>query len=149
VTPLIIWIIISVAALVIDIATSAFLFLWFTVGGIAAIIALIFGSNIAVQVITFIAVSAVSMALGYPLIRRTLKGTIKKTSTMEESYIGREITVDEDLVQTARAKIDGIYWTIKNIGEPVKKGDKVKITGLEGNKLVVKKEKLEKKEEEK
>jgi membrane protein implicated in regulation of membrane protease activity len=68
---------------------------------------------------------------------------------MEESYIGREITVDEDLVQTARAKIDGIYWTIKNIGEPVKKGDKVKITGLEGNKLVVKKEKLEKKEEEK
>jgi membrane protein implicated in regulation of membrane protease activity len=149
VTPLIIWIIISVAALVIDIATSAFLFLWFTVGGIAAIIALIFGSNIAVQVITFIAVSAVSMALGYPLIRSTLKGTIKKTSTMEESYIGREITVDEDLVQTARAKIDGIYWTIKNIGEPVKKGDKVKITGLEGNKLVVKKEKLEKKEEEK
>jgi membrane protein implicated in regulation of membrane protease activity len=149
VTPLIIWIIISVTALVIDIATSAFLFLWFTVGGIAAIIALIFGSNIAVQVITFIAVSAVSMALGYPLIRSTLKGTIKKTSTMEESYIGREITVDEDLVQTARAKIDGIYWTIKNIGEPVKKGDKVKITGLEGNKLVVKKEKLEKKEEEK
>jgi membrane protein implicated in regulation of membrane protease activity len=149
VTPLIIWIIISVTALVIDIATSAFLFLWFTIGGIAAIIALIFGSNIAVQVITFIAVSAVSMALGYPLIRSTLKGTIKKTSTMEESYIGREITVDEDLVQTARAKIDGIYWTIKNIGEPVKKGDKVKITGLEGNKLVVKKEKLEKKEEEK
>lgn len=148
-TPLIIWIIISVAALVIDIATSAFLFLWFTVGGIAAIIALIFGSNIAVQVITFIAVSAVSMALGYPLIRSTLKGTIKKTSTMEESYMGREITVDEDLVETARVKIDGIYWTIKNIGEPVKKGDKVKITGLDGNKLVVKKEKFEKKEEEK
>ena len=148
-TPLIIWIIISVAALVIDIATSAFLFMWFTVGGIAAIIALIFGSSIAVQVITFIAVSAVSMGAGYPLIKSTLKGTVKKTSTMEESYIGREITVDEDLVETARAKIDGIYWTIKNIGEPVKKGDKVKITGLEGNKLVVKKEKLEKKEEEK
>jgi membrane protein implicated in regulation of membrane protease activity len=149
VTLLIIWIIISVAALVIDIATSTFLFLWFTVGGIAAIMALIFGSNIAVQVITFIAVSAVSMALGYPLIKNMLRGTIKKTSTMEESYIGREITVDEDLIETARAKIDGIYWTIKNVGDPVKKGDKVKITGIEGNKLVVRKEKFEKKEEEK
>ena len=148
-TPLIIWIIISVAALVIDITTSAFLFMWFTVGGIAAIMALIFGANIAVQVITFIAVSAVSMALGYPLVKNTLKATVKKTPTMEESYIGRELTVDQDLVETARVKMDGVYWTIKNTGEPVKKGDKVKITGIEGNKLVVKKEKLEKKEEEK
>jgi membrane protein implicated in regulation of membrane protease activity len=149
VVPLVIWIIISAAALVIDIATSAFLFMWFTVGGIAAIMALIFDANIAVQVIIFIAVSAVSMALGYPLVKKTLKTTVKKTPTMEESYIGRELTVDEDLVETARVKINGIYWTIKNIGEPVKKGDKVKITGLEGNKLVVMKEKTEKKEEEK
>ncbi len=148
-TPLIIWIIISVAALVIDIATSAFLFLWFTVGGIAAILALIFDASLAVQIIAFIAVSAVSMALGYPLMKKTLKNTVMKTSTMEESYIGREITVDEDVIETARAKIDGIYWTIKNIGEPVRKGDKIKITGIEGNKLVVKKEKLERKEEEK
>jgi membrane protein implicated in regulation of membrane protease activity len=149
VAPLIIWIIISVAALVIDIATSTFLFMWFTVGGIAAIIALIFGSTVTVQIMVFIAVSAVSMALGYPLVKKTLKVTVKKTPTMEESYIGRELAVDEDLVETARVKIDGIYWTIKNIGEPVKKGDKVKITGIEGNKLVVKKEKLDKKEEEK
>jgi membrane protein implicated in regulation of membrane protease activity len=149
VVPLVIWIIISVAALVIDIATSAFLFMWFTVGGIAAIMALIFDANIAVQVIIFIAVSAVSMALGYPLVKKTLKATVKKTPTMEESYIGRELTVDEDIVETARLKMDGVYWTIKNIGEPVKKGDKVKITGIEGNKLVVRKEKLEKKEEEK
>jgi membrane protein implicated in regulation of membrane protease activity len=149
VTPLIIWIVISVTALVIDIATSAFLFLWFTVGGIAAIIALIAGSTMTVQVIVFIAVSTVSMALGYPILKNTLRSTVKKTSTMEESYIGREITVDEDLMETAKVKIDGIYWTIKNIGEPVKKGDKVKITGIEGNKLAVRKEKLEKKEEEK
>lgn len=140
-TPLILWIILSVAALIIDIATSAFLFIWFTVGGIAAIIALIFGASVAVQIIAFVAVSAVSMALGYPFMKKTLKSTIKKTSTMEESYIGREITVDEDVIETAKAKIDGIYWTIKNVGEPIKKNDKVRIIGIEGNKLVVEKEK--------
>lgn len=139
-TPLIIWIIISVAALVIDIATSAFLFIWFTVGGIAAIIALIVGSAPTVQIITFVAVSGISMALGYPLMKKTLKDTVKKTSTMEEGYIGREITVDEDIIEAAKAKIDGIYWTIKNIGEPIKKNDKIKIIGIEGNKLIVKKE---------
>lgn len=148
-TPLILWIIISVAALVIDIATSAFLFVWFTVGGIAAIVALIFGTTMAVQVIAFIAVSAVSMALGYPLMKRTLKNTVKKTSTMEEGYIGREITVDEDVIETAKVKVDGIYWTIKNIGDPIKKNDRVKITGLEGNKLLVMKERLEEIEGEK
>lgn len=141
-TPLIIWIIISVAALVVDIATSAFLFMWFTVGGIAAIIALIFGSTTAVQIIVFIAVSAIAMALGYPFMKNTLKSTVKKTSTMEESYIGRDITVDEDVVETAKVKIDGIYWTIKNVGEPIKKGDKVRITGIEGNKLLIEKKNI-------
>lgn len=141
--PLIFWIIVSVAALVIDIATSAFLFLWFTVGGIAAIIALIAQANIAIQIITFVAVSAVSMAIGYPMVKKTLKGTVAQTSTMEQSYIGRVITVDEDIVEKASVKIGGIYWTIKNVGVPVKKGDKVTVTGIEGNKLVVSKEKIE------
>lgn len=137
--PLILWIIISVVALVVDIATSAFLFLWFTVGGIAAIIALIFNATMAVQIITFIAVSAISMAIGYPLMKKTLKGTVKKITTMEESYIGRKLTVDEDVIEKTIIKLDGIYWTIKNIGEPIKKGDRIIVTGIEGNKLVVKK----------
>lgn len=136
---LILWIVISVAALAIDIATSAFLFLWFTVGGIAAIIALILNGSFEVQLITFIAVSAVSMALGYPFVKRTLKGTVKKTATMEESYIGRKFTVDEDVIEKAKLKVDGIYWTIKNIGEPVKKGDTIVVIDIEGNKLAVKK----------
>lgn len=136
---LILWIVISVAALVVDIATSAFLFLWFTVGGIAAIIALIFNASFPVQLITFIAVSAVSMAIGYPFMKKTLKGTVKKTDTMEESYIGRSFTVDEDVIEKAKLKVDGIYWTIKNVGNPVKKGDLIVVTGIEGNKLVVKK----------
>lgn len=133
------WIIISVVALVIDITTSAFLFVWFTVGGIGAIIALILGASGTLQIITFIAVTAVSMAIGYPLVRRTLKGTVSKTSTMEESYIGRRITVDEDIVEKASVKIDGIYWTVKNEGTPIKKGDRVKVTGIEGNKIIVRK----------
>ncbi|WP_207751753.1 NfeD family protein [Clostridium rhizosphaerae] len=147
-TPLLLWVVISVAALVVDIATSAFLFLWFTVGGIAAIIALIFGAGTAVQIIVFVAVSAVSMGIGYPFVRRTLKGSVAKTPTMEESYIGREITIDEDIIETAKVKIDGIYWTIKNSGEPIKKEDIVKITGIDGNKLVVAKNKNEEVREE-
>jgi len=136
---LIFWIVISVIALIVDIVTSSFLFLWFTVGGIAAIIGFILNASFTVQLIIFIAVSAISMALGYPFIKKVLKGTIKRTATMEENYIGRKFIVDEDVIEKAKIKIDGIYWTIKNLGEPIKKGDLIIITDIQGNKLIVKK----------
>lgn len=145
--PLILWIIISIMALLIDIATSAFLFIWFTVGGIAAIVMLIFNYSFSVQLIAFIAISAISMGIGYPMVRKSLGKSVTKTSTMEESYLNREITADEDFIETAKVKIDGIYWTVKNYGEPVKKGDCVVITGIEGNKLIVKKQNVKKENE--
>lgn len=141
---LILWIIISITALLIDIVTSAFLFLWFTIGGIAAIIALIFNYSFTVQLIVFIAISAISMGIGYPAVRKYLGRSVTKTTTMEEGYINRVIIADEDFIETAKVKIDGIYWTVKNYGEPIKKGDSVVITAIEGNKLIVKKQNLEK-----
>jgi membrane protein implicated in regulation of membrane protease activity len=147
VEPLVLWIIISVVALLVDIATGAFLFIWFTIGGIASIIALIFNQSFTAQLIVFVAFSGISMGIGYPIIRKSLGRTVAKTSTMEEGYLNREINVDEDFIEIARVKIDGIYWTVKNSGEPVKKGDKVVIIGIEGNKLIVKKQNLEKENE--
>ncbi|MDF2881501.1 MAG: nodulation efficiency protein [Clostridiaceae bacterium] len=139
--PLILWIIIGAAALVADMITSVFLFVWFTIGSIAAIIAMALGYSMTVQVITFVSVSAIFMAVGYPLVKETIKKTVKKTPTMEQGYIGRKITVDEGVIEKAIIKVDGIYWTIKNIGDPIKKGDSVEICDIEGNKLLVRKAK--------
>lgn len=134
---LILWIVVGFMALFIDILTSAFLFVWFTVGAIAAAIANITGYNSIIQIITFVIVSAVFMAVGYPLVKKTLKSTVKRTPTMEENYIGRELTAESEFSEKTTAKIDGIYWTLKNSGEKINKGDRMKITGIEGNKLLV------------
>lgn len=134
---LVIWIVISVASLAIDIITSAFIFIWFSIGGITAIIANLLGYTVTTQIITFIFVSALFIAVGYPLVKSTIKKTVVKTPTTEQGYIGRELTVDEEIMERAIIKIDGIYWTIKNEGMPIKKGDRVKITGIEGNKLLI------------
>jgi len=133
------WLTIAIITLLLDVITSSFLFVWFTIGGIAALIAMTLGSTELVQWVVFIAVSLIFMAVGYPIVKKTIKKTVPRTATMEEGYIGREITVDEDVVEKALIKIDGIYWTIKNQGTPIKKGDKVKITGIEGNKMLVNK----------
>lgn len=43
---------------------------------------------------------------------------------MEESYIGRTFVIEDDIADKGRTKIDGIYWTVKNYNEPVKKATK-------------------------
>ena len=135
---LVLWIIVGVAALILDIVTSSFVFVWFSIGAIIAIIANLLGFSFAVQFVIFVVVSILFILVGYPLVKNTIKRTIAKTPTTEQGYIGREITVDEEVIDKATIKIDGIYWTVKNEGELIKKGDKVKITGIEGNKLTIK-----------
>lgn len=135
----ILWSIIAAIAIAIDLITSAFLFVWFAVGSIAAIITKMLHFPFTIQIIVFVAVSAVSMAIGYPIIKDTIKKTVNKTPTMEEGYVGRIITLDEDVLERAHIKIDGIYWTVQVSGLSVKKGDKVIITGIEGNKMLIEK----------
>jgi membrane protein implicated in regulation of membrane protease activity len=135
----ILWLVIGGVALAIDVLTSAFIFVWFTVGAISSVIAAMLGYGFNVQLISFILVSTAFMVVGYPLVKRTIKSTVVKTPTTEQGYVGRILTVDEDVMDKATIKIDGIYWTVKNEGELIKKGDKVKVTGIEGNKIVIKK----------
>ncbi len=134
---MIFWIVVALAALVIDITTSSFMFVWFSVGAMAAIIAIAIGASVVVQAVVFVAVSAVVMAVGYPIVKKTIKKTVKKTLTMEEGYVGKEFTITKDIEEKANIKFQGIYWTVKNVGEPLKKGDLARITGIEGNKLVI------------
>lgn len=136
-TMIIFWAVVALGALFIDITTSSFMFVWFAVGAIAAIIAMLFNASVAVQIIIFVAVTAASMAVGYPIVKKTIKKTVSKTLTMEEAYIGKEFTLEEKIDLKAKIKFQGIYWTVKNVGKPLEKGDVVQVIGIEGNKLLI------------
>lgn len=138
-TAIFIWITIGILTLVIDLITSAFLFVWFTVGALAAAVAALCGLGSMYQIIIFLIVSAIFTAIGYPIARKAIKSTVTKTKTTEQGYIGKEIIIDEEIMDKATIKIEGIYWTVKNQGELIKKGDKAIITGLEGNKILIEK----------
>lgn len=138
---LVLWIAIAIICLILDFVTAGFLFVWFTIGGIAAIITFALGYPFSVQVVVFIIFTAISFIAGYPMAKKFLNRTIPKTPTMEENFIGRIITADKDIEEKGRVKIDGIYWTVKNEGENILENEKFKIIGLEGNKLIIKKEK--------
>lgn len=136
----VVWIIIAVVLIVIDICTSTLLFVWISFGAFGAIIANYFGMDIWLQILIFSVVSIISVAIGYPWAKRKFKNKIPKTLRMEETYIGSEFVAQEDIEETVRFKVKGIYWTGQNIGGKIKKGEKFKIVGIDGNKLSIKAE---------
>ncbi|MDV4151031.1 NfeD family protein [Clostridium sp. AL.422] len=136
----ILWIIIAAVAILIDIATSSFLFVWFTVGAIAAMIAEVLGISFGVQVIIFLVVNLITVSLGYPWAKKKFKTSVKRTPLMEETYIGRVMKAEDDIEKRAKVKVDGIYWTVQNTGAEIKAGDNFKIIGIDGIKLIIEKE---------
>lgn len=137
---IIFWIIIAGIAIAIDIATSNFLFAWFVVGSVTAMVADFIGISFGVQIIIFLVINLITIAIGYPWAKKKFKKSVKRLPLMEETYIGRIMKAEEDIVDRARVKVDGIYWTVQNTGEEIKSGENFKIIGIEGIKLNIKKE---------
>ena len=136
---LFLWAFISMLCLILDIFTSTFLFVWFTIGGIAAIITLTLGGNLTMQIIAFVVTTGISFIIGYPIVKKVIRKDIPKTPTMEEKYIGRVMVAEKPIETEANIKVDGIYWSVRNEGEPLAIGEKFTITKIQGNKLIIKK----------
>ncbi|AOR23128.1 NfeD family protein [Clostridium taeniosporum] len=139
------WIIIAVAAFVMDIFTSSFLFVWFSIGAIASIFAAGLKVSFLFQVIIFLVIGIISISIGYPWIRKKYKNSEHRIPLMEETYIGKIITAEENIYQKATLKINGIYWTVINEGETIHMGEKFSITSINGTKFKIKKLKEENK----
>lgn len=137
------WLIVAVVVVAIDLFTSTFIFMWLSVGAIAAIICKFCGLEFSIQFIVFAVVSLISVLIGYPWVKKKVKKDIQKTPRMEESYLGQVHVAEEDIIDMARIKIGGIYWTGVNRGETILKGDKFKIVAIEGNKFILEKYKEE------
>lgn len=130
---------IVIVAVLVDIMTSNFLFVWFGVGAIASLILSALGLSFKIQLLAFVLISFILLLSCYPIVKKKMKSSIKPLPTMEENYIGRVITVEEDIYMKGQVKIDGVYWNLIVDGE-VKKGERVIIKSLKGNKFIGEKE---------
>ena len=131
---IILWLVIGVGVILLDIGTSLFLFVWFAIGSVVAIIAALVGLSFAWQLILFGISSIIAISIGYPWSRKKFKNTVNRTKLMEEEYIGKTFIASEDIDYRYRFKVSGIYWTGENKGEKILKGQKFQVVG---NKLVI------------
>lgn len=133
------WLLVAICAFAIDILTSNFCFMLFSIGAVVAAICGVLGVPFLIQVVIFAVISIISLIVGYPWLKKKYKAMHRKTPLMEETYIGKVIRSEKEIVSKSQVKVNGEYWTAINEGDVIHEGEKFVITGIEGVKLKIKK----------
>lgn len=134
-----IWIGVIVVAVIVEILSAQLLSIWFALGGIAGLITSCLTKNIAVQCAVFAVVSAITLAIIFPLVRKSLKKA--HVSTNADRYIGKTAIVCEDISNInakGQVKVDNQIWSARSDnGDELAVGTPVKVLRIEGVKLIV------------
>lgn len=140
--PALYWLIISAVLIVTEIMTLGLTTIWFAAGALVAAVGAYIGIGIIGQLLLFIVVSVILLALTRPLAIKYLND--KTVRTNADSLIGEIAIVTEDIDNIAgkgAAKIQGEEWTARSTEDEtmIEKGEKVKILKISGVKLIVSK----------
>ena len=134
-----IWIAVIVAAVVVEVASMQLLSIWFAIGGVAALITSFLTDSIAIQIIVFIVVSAIAVALIFPTVRKSMKKEHVKTNA--DRYVGKLAVVTEEISNInakGQVKVDNQIWSARSEdGSEIPAGTKVNVLRIEGVKLIV------------
>ena len=133
------WLIVTICAFAIDVLTSNFCFMLFSIGAVIAAICGALGVPFVIQVVIFSIISIISLAIVYPWLKKKYKGMSKNIPLMEETYIGKIMESEKEIVSQAQVKVNGEYWTVINEDDIIHVGEKFIITGIQGIKLKIKK----------
>lgn len=132
------WLGIFIVALVVEFGTANMVSIWFALAAIPSFILSLLNVNIIVQVVVFVVVSILLLALTRPLAMKYFKTNEIRTNV--DLYIGangvciQKIEVD----MIGRAKVRNQEWSaISN--EVIEVGDNVRVLDIEGAKLIVEK----------
>ena len=134
------WIVLIVALVVIEAVTVQLVTIWFAVGAIGGLIASAFNLDIWLQVLIFVAVSAITLLATRPLVKRFTETHKKPTNA--DRYIGQTAVVTETIDNIhgkGAVTVGGLEWTARTTdGSVVEKDALVTIEKIEGAKLIVK-----------
>lgn len=136
----ILWLVATIAFALVEAVTPQLVSIWLAGGAAVAFVVSIFGTQLYVQVIVFVAVSILLLALTRPFVKRLAKKEPEMTNS--DANIGKIGVVTEqidNLASLGSVRLDGLEWSAKSeSGEIINVGEKVVVTAIEGVKLIVK-----------
>ena len=134
---IILWGALCVGFLVLEGCTVAMVSLWFAIGAAAALVLSLLGAALWLQLLAFLAVSGVLLALLRPMMRKY----VKSTKTNVDSVPGTEGLVTEDIDNVAyqgQVKLGAMTWTARSTsGASIRAGTRVRVDRVEGVKVFV------------
>lgn len=135
----IIWIVVLVAALLVEAATFAMVSIWFAAGALGALIAASMGANLTVQLIVFALLAGLLLAFTKPLLRKMFPHRFIPTNS--ELEVGKTAVVTEDIdndTGSGRVKLGGVNWAAFSADEEkISKGEVVTVTAVCSARLAV------------
>ena len=139
VSMIIIWLVIALVMLIIEAFTVGLATIWFAAGALVALIAALLDFSIPVQIVLFLAVSICLLIFTRKIFVAKLKAGSEKTNV--DALVGEKAVVIAAILpyEMGQVKVGGQVWSAigKNPEETFAENQLVKITAVEGVKLVV------------
>ena len=142
--PPMVWFLLGIAFLVLEAFVPGVFLLFFGLGAWSAALAALAGLNQTAQLLTFMAVSLVSLALLRKKLKSLLtaragRGEMTDDPVFAAQFLGREVAVVGEAAQgrLALVELNGSNWQAESEGEPLRLGDRVRVVGLKNLVLVV------------
>jgi membrane protein implicated in regulation of membrane protease activity len=134
------WLIAMVALMAVEAAVPGLISIWFAIGALAALISAMFHAPLWLQIVWFVLVSILSLALTRPLVKKYVNS--RTTPTNADMGIGKDAVVTEEIDNLhgkGAVTLDGKIWTARMEQEEQRAvpGEIVRILRIEGVKLIV------------
>ena len=133
------WLIALIVLLVGEAITIGLTFVWFAVGALGALIVSVLGGALWLQVVIFLALSGVALALARPVFARFLKTS--HAATNADRVIGQTAVVTEqidNLSGTGQVNVAGQIWSARSAHDVViPRETEVRVLKISGVKVLV------------
>ena len=133
------WFALLILFIGVEAATVTMVSAWFAIGALAALIAVLCGGQLWLQITLFFVVSGVSLALLRPLSKKHF--TPKLTRTNVDAMADKLCLVTtpiDNLTGQGQVKIGDVEWSARSTdGSPIEAGTQVKVDRVEGVKVYV------------
>ena len=137
--PSTIWVIVLVVLVLGEAVTVGLTFIWFAIGALGGLITAWLGGPVWLQVIVFLAVSALALVLVRPLASRFMKTIHSPTNA--DRVIGQTAIVTEAIDNVegkGQVNIAGQVWSARSQHDvAIPSGTEVKVLRIEGVKVYV------------
>jgi len=137
--PTIIWLVLMLVLFGAEIITVNLTTIWFALGALAAMISSLFDAPVWMQIMWFLVVSILALAITKPLVKKFVNN--KTQATNADMVIGQTCVVVEPIDNvkgTGAVTVGGKTWTARSeYGDVFAPGERVTAVRIEGVKLIV------------